>query len=73
LGASAFEVTTYLSGSDFLRENPQVACLIVDYQMPGLNGLELIAELRARGSQVSAIMITATSNPALERRTAQLD
>jgi two-component system, LuxR family, response regulator FixJ len=33
-----FNVLTYLSGADFLRESPDVACLIVDYQMPGLDG-----------------------------------
>ena len=72
LEAYDFEVSTYLRGSDFLREDPQVGCLIVDYQMPGLNGLEFVAELRARGSRVPVIMITATSDPTLERRAAQL-
>jgi FixJ family two-component response regulator len=67
-----FEVRTYLSGTDFLRDNPDIACLIVDYQLPGLNGLELVSELRTRGSPVPAIMITATSDPAVERRAAEL-
>ena len=67
-----FEAPTYLSGTDFLRDNPDIACLIVDYQLPGLNGLELVSELRTRGSPVPAIMITATSDPAVERRAAEL-
>ena len=67
-----FEVRTYLSGPDFLRDFPDIACLIVDYQLPGLNGLEVILELRARGSEVSAIMITATTDSAVERRAAEL-
>jgi len=67
-----FEVRTYLSGADFLRDNPDVACLIVDYQLPSLNGLALISELRMRGSLVPAIMITATTDPAVERRAAEL-
>src|SRR6516165_10588882 len=67
-----FEVRTYFSGADFLRDNPDIACLIVDYQLPGLNGLELISDLRMPGSLVPAIMITATTDPAVERRAAEL-
>ncbi|MBV8093777.1 MAG: response regulator, partial [Acetobacteraceae bacterium] len=45
-----FEVRTYLSGLDFLKDDAGVGCLVVDYHMPDLNGLELALELRARGS-----------------------
>ena len=67
-----FEVRTYSSGAEFFRDNPEIACLIVDYQLPGLNGLEFVLELRTRGSLVPAIMITATTDPAVERRAAEL-
>ena len=40
--------------------------------MPGLNGLEIASELRKRGSNVPVIMITATADPAVERRAAEL-
>jgi two-component system, LuxR family, response regulator FixJ len=63
---------TYLSGGDFLSDDPDVACLIVDYQMPQLNGLELVSELRRRGSNVPTIMITANSDPTVEGRAAKL-
>ena len=43
-----FEVA-YLSGSDFLRDSPSVACVIVDYQMPRLNGFELVSQIRMSG------------------------
>jgi two-component system, LuxR family, response regulator FixJ len=65
-------VRTYTSGADFFRDDPDIACLIVDYQMPDLNGLEIVSELRKRGSNVPAIMITATANPAVDRRAAEL-
>ena|SRR5271157_597009 len=65
-------VRTYTSGADFFRDNSDIACLVVDYQMPGLNGLEIASELRKRGSNVPVIMITATANPAVERRAAEL-
>jgi two-component system, LuxR family, response regulator FixJ len=72
LEANNFDVQTYRSGADFLRENPAVACVIVDCQMPGLNGLDFMSELRQRGSTFPAIMITATSDPTVDRRAAQL-
>jgi len=62
-----FEVRTYLSGADFLRDNPDIVCLIVDYRLPGPTGLEVVSELRTRGSPVPAIMISATTDPAIER------
>ena len=71
LEANDLDAQTYLSGADFLRENPDVACVIVDYQMPGLNGLDFMSELRQRGSTLPAIMITATSDPTVERRAAE--
>jgi two-component system, LuxR family, response regulator FixJ len=67
-----FEVLTYRSGSEFLVENPDVACLIVDYQMPGMNGLEFLSELRKRGNEVPAIMMSATVSPTLQRQAAGL-
>ena len=68
-----FDVHTYQSGADFLRDNPVIACLIVDYHMPGLNGLEVVSELRKRGRDVPAIiMITAATDPSVERSAAEL-
>jgi len=67
-----FDVRTYLSGAEFFKDNPDISCLIVDYQLPGLTGLEVVSELRTRGSPVPAIMITATTDPAVERRAAEL-
>ncbi len=67
-----FEVLTYRSGDDFLVEDPDVACLIVDYQMPGMSGLEFLSELRKRGNEVPAIMMSATVSPTLRRQTAEL-
>lgn len=68
-----FDVCTYHSGADFLRDNPPIACLIVDYHMPGLNGLDVVSELHRRGRSVpTIIMITATTDANVERRAAEL-
>lgn len=72
LEAYDLDVRTYHSAVDFLTDDPKIACLIVDYQMPGLNGLELVSELRKRGNTVPAIMITATTDLVLERRAGEL-
>ena len=68
-----FNVHTYQSGADFLRDDPVIACLIVDYHMPEMDGLEVVAELRRRGRQIPAmIMITAAAGPEIEQRAAEL-
>ena len=68
-----FDVHTYQSGPEFLCDNPAIACLIVDYHMPGLTGLDVVSELRKRGRAVpTIIMITATTDPIVERRAAEL-
>ena len=65
-------VRTYQSGSDFLHENPDVVCIIIDYQMPALNGLDLVSELRKHGVTAPVIMITAASDASIEQRAAAL-
>ena len=66
------DVLTYQSGGDFLRDRPNVDCVIVDYQMPGMNGLEFISELRKQGLRLPAIIITATTDPTVEHRAVAL-
>lgn len=56
-------VGTYGSAAELLRV-PDLArfnCLVVDYNMPGMNGLDLVARLREL--QVSAPIILITSSP----------
>jgi len=72
LEAHDFDVQTYESGDDFLKEEPDSACLIIDYHMPGLDAFELVFELRKRGSHVPIILITASTDPVVKRRAAQV-
>ncbi len=54
--------TQFFSGPGELLaafEDRLAACLIVDFCMPEMSGLELIREIRRRGSQVPFIMLTA--------------
>jgi len=58
--SEGFEVCAFSNGRDLLSEAslPEFACLIVDYHMPAMNGLELVSELRGRGVSIPAILIT---------------
>lgn len=43
-------------------------CLVIDYRMPVMDGLELVERLRAHGFNVPVIMITGRANKELHRR-----
>ena len=61
--SEGFAVQAFSNGHDLLNEAslPAIGCLVVDYHMPAMNGLELVSALRGRGVSIPAILIT--SNP----------
>ena len=61
LRSREFAVCTFASAGDFLRSTQRdaAACVIADVRMPHMTGIELQAQLRARGSTVPFIFITA--------------
>jgi FixJ family two-component response regulator len=72
LEAEGFAVRIYSSAKGFLREVevPSNSCLVTDYHMPGMDGLELVDELRLRGNSIPAILITGDANPHVRDRAA---
>jgi FixJ family two-component response regulator len=60
LRSAGLEVATFNSPSDFLEQHDPSApgCLVLDVAMPGLNGLELQAALREKGSWIPIIFLT---------------
>ncbi len=64
LRVHGFQTKAFGSAHDFLAslgdETP--ACLIIDVQMPGMTGLELIQHLTSAGIHVPTIVITAHSD-----------
>lgn len=67
LRSHAFHARTYGSGQDFLATLPGglPECLIVDLQMPEMNGLELQQHLLRNGIKIPTILITAHGDAAL--------
>ena len=60
LEGEGWETRAWPSAESFLRENPQEVpgCLILDINMPGMNGLELQRVLRERGDALPIIFLT---------------
>lgn len=64
LKSRGYIVQTFASAEDFLRSPRlnETSCVISDLQMPVMSGLDLLAEMRARGHGVPFIFITAFPN-----------
>lgn len=60
LRTSGFEVHTYESGVTFLKEVAEVdpGCILLDVRMPQMDGLEVQAELNARGVAMPVVVLT---------------
>ena len=60
LEVEGFEVRAYPSAHELLDEDrlPTLSCLVTDYHMPAMNGLELVAQLRGRDVLIPAILVT---------------
>jgi FixJ family two-component response regulator len=70
LRVRALHVRTYRSAKDFLATLPGglPTCLIVDLQMPEMNGLELLQHLTQLGLEIPTIVITAHGDTAARER-----
>jgi len=72
LRTEGFDVACYSSGADLLKDIASISsgCLVIDYKLPGMNGLDLLAELRHRHVAAPAILITTHPSPAVRERAA---
>ena len=72
LEVEGFQVRVFSSAEELLDEDslPDASCLVVDYYMPGMNGLELVAHLRDRNVLIPAILITPAPSENLRNRAA---
>ena len=69
-----FGVLTYPSGTAFLKDDGRhdATCLIVDQHMPGLDGLDLVAELHRREVALPTILITGRLDAGIAQRAGEL-
>jgi two-component system response regulator FixJ len=51
---------------------PKSGCLVIDYRMPGMDGLQLVEALKAREVALPVILITGRANKQLRRFAARL-
>jgi two-component system, LuxR family, response regulator FixJ len=70
LEVGGFKVRTFASPEELLQDNqlPDTGCLIVDYQMPAMNGLDVVATLRQRQISMPAVLITAHADTKILER-----
>jgi FixJ family two-component response regulator len=73
LQAAGFPARASGSGTEFLAswhfDRPD--CLILDLQMPGLSGMEVLESLRMAGANFPIVIITAHDSPSLREECLQ--
>jgi FixJ family two-component response regulator len=69
LETAGHTVRTYTSGQQLLDdpELSDIACLVVDQQMPEMTGLDLLRKLDATGRTIPSLLITGLPDPAVQR------
>lgn len=70
LELEGLEVRLYSGGEALLSERslPADGCLVIDYHMPAMDGLDLLGRLRRRDVHLPAILIAAEASEDLRRR-----
>src|SRR5262245_50952646 len=65
LSVSNLTVDTFGSGQEFLDSLAQQVpdCLVLDLQMPGLSGLDVLERLSKSGARLPVVIITAHDDP----------
>jgi len=72
IDASGWQARTFGSAKAFLErsrdQDEDRACLLLDLQMPGMNGAQLMEHLRDHGLALPTIILTAAPDGALRAR-----
>ena len=72
LELEGFAVKAFREGREILSGErlPHAGCLVIDYNLPGMNGLDVVAALRSLRVTLPAILITTHPNAILRQRAA---
>ena len=70
LRSRGYPVAAFASAEEFLQsdELDRTTCVVIDIQLPGLNGIDLQRELRAAGRTTPVIFITALADENVRNR-----
>lgn len=73
LGAAGIDAKMYPSAEDLLANGAAAtaACIVSDWRLPALNGLEMLDAIHARGWEPPLILITAHDSPGLRQEAAR--
>jgi two-component system, LuxR family, response regulator FixJ len=72
LETEEFDVRAYATADELLSDDslPAASCLIVHYNLPKVNGLDVIAALRERGYAMPALLMTGLPSALVRKRAA---
>ncbi len=72
LELEGYTVAPFRSAAEVLAEKhlPEAGCLVIDFNLAGTNGLDLVAALRSRSVALPAILVAGSASPELRRRAA---
>ena len=70
LKAHGYQVASFATGEELMAEVPTVAfgCVLLDLNMPGMSGFDVLAELEAELQPPPVIVLSANDDPAMVRR-----
>jgi len=68
--AGGYEVNAYTSGDELLKSPITVknVCLVLDVGMPGLSGVDILAELATKGINLPVIIVTADDDDEIRKK-----
>ncbi len=72
LEIEGYDARVFRSGEELLdqAEVPESGCVVIDFRLPGMDGIDLWTSLKARGIDMPGILVTSFPNEALRRRAA---
>lgn len=71
LEADGWEAAAFRKASDLLKKVPRAQCLLVDHNLPDMDGLSLIAAARDAGMTAPAVIIAGKALPAYRQKASE--
>lgn len=74
LEIEGYRVESCATGEELMERTlpADEACLVLDYRLSGMSGLDALQSLRERGVRLPAILITSNPTPGIRSRAARL-